>query len=237
MKTPDVATEHPQQHPGERPVDQAWFWTPQWQAKEADVDAAREDAEGPRGCEGPLLLCQRYAAGDLSRSDLVEALVIYPYPTVERDPYDDFSPFPPGAWTEVEDAAHRGLIDDGLYAEVFHRRYPPEANKDAEDFTSAEADPLGPRAGADLLADLQRWVAEGVVAVALAEGRDPAEALKTSAAEELLVERAAEAAAEEEADAAFSPAMSPQEFLDHLAELHRRATEAVPEADQDRKTR
>jgi len=50
--------------------------------------------------------------------------VTYPYTEVERDPYDDFSPDPPGAWTEVEDAAHRGLIDDGLYEEVFHRRHP-----------------------------------------------------------------------------------------------------------------
>lgn len=157
MKTPDVATEHPKQHSRERPADQAWFWTPEWQAKEAEVDAAlargeittsetveefqahlveldrqataRGDAEGPWGGEGPLLLCQRYAAGDISRSDLVEALVAHPYPMVKRDPYDDFSPDPPGAWTEVEDAAQRGLIDDGLYEEVFHRRHPVEPNR------------------------------------------------------------------------------------------------------------
>jgi len=149
VKTPDVATE---QHPEQHPADQAWFWTTEWQAKEAEVDAAlargevttfetveefqahlaeldgqataRGDAAGSRVSEGPLPLCQRYAAGDLSRSDLVEALVAHPYPAVERDPYDDFSPDLPGAWTEVEDAAHRGLIDDGLYEEVFHRRHP-----------------------------------------------------------------------------------------------------------------
>lgn len=48
-----------------------------------------------------------------------------------------------------------------------------------------------------LLADLQRRVADGIAARAIAEGRDPATAAQTFLAEELLAERAAEARREE----------------------------------------
>ena len=85
---------------------------------------AHEDADVCPVGEGPLLLCQRYAAGNLARGDLVEALVAYPYAQVQQDPYDDFSSDPPGAWSEVEDAEGIGLIDPDLYSEVFHRRRP-----------------------------------------------------------------------------------------------------------------
>lgn len=85
--------------------------------------SAHENADVRPVGEGPLLLCQRYGAGNLARGDLVEALVAYPYAQVQQDPYD-FSPDPPGAWSEVEDAEGLGLIDPDLYSEIFHRRHP-----------------------------------------------------------------------------------------------------------------
>lgn len=82
----------------------------------------------PQPAEGfssatPMETCKRYAAGLLTREELIDELVRFPYTAVERDPYDDFSPDPPGAWSEVEDAEGLGLIEQDVYEEVFNRRH------------------------------------------------------------------------------------------------------------------
>ncbi|TXR51576.1 hypothetical protein [Quadrisphaera setariae] len=103
-----------------------------------------------------------------------------------------------------------------------------------EPVSEAQPHDPGERSPAALLAQLQQRIAEAMVAAAIAEGRDPVEAMKTSAVEELLAERAAEAAAEEEVDAASSSAMSQEDFLAHLVQLHRRAIEREDvEAERD----
>ena len=102
-----------------------------------------------------------------------------------------------------------------------------------EPVSEAQPHDPGERSPAALLARLQQRVAEATVAAAIVEGCDPVEAMKTSAVEELLAERAAEAA-EEEVDAASSSAMSQEDFLAHLAQLHRRAIEREDvEAERD----
>lgn len=83
----------------------------------------------PQPAEGfssatPMETCKRYAAGLLSREQLVDELVRFPYAAVQRDPFDDFSADPPGAWSEVEDAEGLGLIEQDVYEEVFNRRHP-----------------------------------------------------------------------------------------------------------------
>lgn len=72
----------------------------------------------------PLESCKRYAAGHLSREQLVDELVRFPYVAFERDPFDDFSADPPGAWSELGDAEERGLIDENIYEKVFSLRHP-----------------------------------------------------------------------------------------------------------------
>ncbi|WP_180357948.1 MULTISPECIES: helix-turn-helix domain-containing protein [Actinomycetes] len=83
----------------------------------------------PQPAEGfssatPMEACKRYAAGLLARDQLVDELVRFPYAAVERDPFDDFSADPPGAWSEVEDAEGLGLIEEDVYEEIFNRRHP-----------------------------------------------------------------------------------------------------------------
>lgn len=52
--------------------------------------------------------------------------VRYPYAEPgHTDGYDSLIVDPPGAWTEVVDAERQGLIDDGMYEEVFTRRHGP----------------------------------------------------------------------------------------------------------------
>lgn len=71
----------------------------------------------------PMESYKRDAAVHFSREQLVDELVRFPYVAVERDPFDDFSAAPPGAWSELGDAEERGLIDEEIYEEVFSRRH------------------------------------------------------------------------------------------------------------------
>lgn len=67
----------------------------------------------------PMELCQRHAAGLLTRAELVDELTRWTYPAEpERDPWDDLLMRPEGGWAEVEQAVDRGLIDGELYDEV-----------------------------------------------------------------------------------------------------------------------
>lgn len=70
--------------------------------------------------ETPYEICQRYADGDIGRSQLVDELARFPY-AAQRTPdsYDGLVVNPPGTWSELSAAVRRGFIDDAIYAEVF----------------------------------------------------------------------------------------------------------------------
>ena len=79
-------------------------------------------AEGFSGA-GPAEICQRYAAGLISRDQLIDELARWPYtPVKDDDPYDWLVVTPPGSWEEVTEALYEGWIDDDIYDEVAHRR-------------------------------------------------------------------------------------------------------------------
>lgn len=102
--------------------------------------AAEDCASG--ASEGPMALCRRYVAGGLTREALVQRLVFSPYAKVERDPFGDVSPAPPGAWSEVEAAARRGLIEEDIYDEVFTQRLANRTGKTAyRDLTGQPVEP------------------------------------------------------------------------------------------------
>lgn len=71
---------------------------------------------------GPAEICQRYAAGLISRDQLIDELTRWPYtPVKDDDPYDWLVVAPPGSWEEVTDALYEGWIDDDIYDEVIQR--------------------------------------------------------------------------------------------------------------------
>ncbi len=72
----------------------------------------------------PYEICQRYAAGFLNRPQLVDELTRFPYVKGgQTDGYDSLIVDRPGTWSEVSDARRRGLIEDGVYEEVFNARH------------------------------------------------------------------------------------------------------------------
>lgn len=72
----------------------------------------------------PMEICERYAAGLMERDQLIDELVRFPYAEGgHTDGYDSLIVDPPGAWSEVSGAIRAGLIDEGVYAEVFNRRH------------------------------------------------------------------------------------------------------------------
>ncbi|MFD8770983.1 hypothetical protein [Microbacterium oxydans] len=72
----------------------------------------------------PYEICQRYAAGFIDRAKLVDELTRFPYVKGgQTDGYDSLIVDPAGTWSEVSDAARRGLIEDDVYEEVFNRRH------------------------------------------------------------------------------------------------------------------
>lgn len=76
----------------------------------------------------PYEICQRYAAGFIDRAKLVDELTRFPYvKSGQTDGYDSLIIDPVGTWSEVGDAARRGLIEDDVYEEVFNRRHGIEA--------------------------------------------------------------------------------------------------------------
>ncbi|MGB4762340.1 MAG: hypothetical protein WBP12_03215 [Candidatus Saccharimonas sp.] len=67
----------------------------------------------------PLEICEQYAAGELTRAELIEKLSTYPYaPSDRTDGYDTLLVDPPGAWSELEQAIMRDLIDFDVYEDV-----------------------------------------------------------------------------------------------------------------------
>lgn len=85
---------------------------------------SRPVAEPREGFSGatPYEVCQRYAAGELTREQVVDELVRWPYePTPMTDGWDDLLIIEPGTWQDVADAHHDDLIDDAIYSEVLRR--------------------------------------------------------------------------------------------------------------------
>lgn len=98
-------------------------------------NALRTAAKVPMPLDGfsgatPYEICQRYAAGFIDRGKLVDELTRFPYVKGgETDGYDSLIVDPPGTWSEVDDAARRGLIEDDVYEEVFNRRHGLEQDR------------------------------------------------------------------------------------------------------------
>ncbi len=85
------------------------------------LQTARQVAPVREGFSGasPGELCQRYAAGLMSRAQLVDELSRWDYPAVLKgDPWDDLVIRPEGSFNEVGRAFRRGLIDAELYDEI-----------------------------------------------------------------------------------------------------------------------
>lgn len=94
----------------------------------------------------PYEICQRYAAGFIDRAKLVDELTRFPYVKGGKtDGYDSLIVDPAGTWSEVGDAARRGLIEDDVYEEVFNRRHgvSPEAREILDRAAAAASDDDG----------------------------------------------------------------------------------------------
>ncbi|KJY44119.1 hypothetical protein VR41_00100 [Streptomyces sp. NRRL B-1568] len=91
------------------------------------VDEARQLALVPPGRLGrsPEHVINRYAAGEISREELIETLATWPYvpaQPISEGLWDDYASFTPGSFDEVENAANLAYIDDDTY-EVILQRY------------------------------------------------------------------------------------------------------------------
>ncbi|MFS3130659.1 hypothetical protein ACLM5J_19815 [Nocardioides sp. Bht2] len=75
----------------------------------------------PEGFSGatPLEICERYAAGEIDRDQLIKELGEWDYPPRDTtDGYDTILVDPIGSFGDVELAHLRGLIDDAIYDAV-----------------------------------------------------------------------------------------------------------------------
>lgn len=82
---------------------------------------AREVRDVPAGFSGadPYEIAQRYAAGDIGRSRVIDELRRWNYaPLPAFDPLDDYAPDVPGSIQGLSAAYHRGLIDRSIMEEV-----------------------------------------------------------------------------------------------------------------------
>lgn len=72
---------------------------------------------------GPYEIAQRYAAGELTREQVVDELVRWQYEPMPRtDGWDDLLVIEPGTFEDVAQARRHGLIEDSVYDEVWQRR-------------------------------------------------------------------------------------------------------------------
>ena len=75
-----------------------------------------------RDAATPYELCQRYAAGLISREDMINELVEWPYPpTPIADEFGGFQGAVSGTFDDVVLAENTGLINANDYAEIFAR--------------------------------------------------------------------------------------------------------------------
>jgi hypothetical protein len=95
-----------------------WLNVPEAEVAE-DVPMPLEGFSGAT----PKEICERYAAGEISREQLVEELGRFPYaPRSETDGYDWLPLDPPGSFAEVEQASFRGLIGTDEYDAILEAR-------------------------------------------------------------------------------------------------------------------
>lgn len=90
------------------------------QVQQAMTTAAQiEDVVPGFSGAGPYEIAQRYAAGLLTREQLVDELARWPYPPDDTtDGYDDLLMSVPGSWEEVEKARSHGLLSTADYDTV-----------------------------------------------------------------------------------------------------------------------
>jgi hypothetical protein len=96
------------------------LWTSQDKVQQALTTAAQVDAVVP-GFSGasPYEVAQRYAAGLLTRDQLIDELSRWRYRPQDRtDGWDDLVLTVPGSFDDVITAARHGLIDDEAYDAV-----------------------------------------------------------------------------------------------------------------------
>lgn len=75
-----------------------------------------------RDAATPYELCQRYAAGLITREDMIKELAGWPYPpTPIADEFGDFQGAVSGTFDDVVLAENTGLINADDYAEIFAR--------------------------------------------------------------------------------------------------------------------
>jgi len=80
----------------------------------------QEPKEGLSGAS-PFEICQRYKAGELSRTELIRQLSKWPYAEPSKiDEYDSLVVDPPGTFQEVVRASLMGLIEDSVYQEILN---------------------------------------------------------------------------------------------------------------------
>ncbi|KJY44121.1 hypothetical protein VR41_00115 [Streptomyces sp. NRRL B-1568] len=90
------------------------------------VEEARQLAPVPPGRLGrsPEHVAYRYAAGEISREELIEALATWPYvpsQPISEGLWDDYASFTPGSFDEVQRAANLSYIDDDTFEEIVQR--------------------------------------------------------------------------------------------------------------------
>lgn len=80
------------------------------------------DAVADFKAASPHEVCQRYAAGLISRDEVVRELVAWPYnDTPTFNEFGEVQGDTSGTFTDVENAVMFGLIDDSIYEEVFNQ--------------------------------------------------------------------------------------------------------------------
>lgn len=91
-------------------------------AKALQRAATVPDALADFTAASPHEACQRYAAGLMSREQVVRELAAWPYRSApEVNDCGELEGDTAGTFTDVENAVSFGLIDDSIYAEVFNR--------------------------------------------------------------------------------------------------------------------
>lgn len=105
------------------------------------LKTAAKDVMPLEGFSGatPSEICKRYAGGFIDRAQLVDELTRFPYAKGgQTDGFDSLIVDSPGTWSEVDDAARRGLVGDDVYEEVFNRRHGIIESATESEGTSAE---------------------------------------------------------------------------------------------------
>lgn len=89
-------------------------------AKALKSAATVPDVLEGRNAATPYELCQRYAAGLITREEMISELVGWPYPPMpDPDEFGGYQDYPEGTFDDVVLAENTGLINADDYAEIF----------------------------------------------------------------------------------------------------------------------